>query len=177
MGGKVTNTNCNSCGKLITKSRIYKTNFCSRKCFATYRTGRNWNNLIPWNKSKKKVYGESTLELMRKAKIGIRPSISTRKKMSKAHSGDKCNFWMGGINKEHDKIRKCIEYRLWRESVFSRDNFTCQRCGIRGTTLHAHHIKSFSKYPTLRVALDNGITLCVECHKKTDTYLKGKSHD
>jgi nitrate/TMAO reductase-like tetraheme cytochrome c subunit len=132
------------------------------------------HKLIPWNKGKKNVYKKHALELMKQAKIGTKPSINTRMKMSKAHTGNKCNFWKGGINKESDKVRKNIEYRLWREAVYARDNFTCQKCHMRGGRLNAHHIKSFSMHPELRVALDNGVTLCIDCHKKTDSYLKGR---
>ena len=79
--------------------------------------------------------------------------------------------WRGGITSENKKIRVSIEYRLWREAVFARDNWTCQECKIKGGKLHAHHKKSFAKYPDLRFAIDNGITFCKKCHKKT---FKGK---
>ena len=61
------------------------------------------------------------------------------------------------------------EYKEWRMKVFLRDNFTCQFCGIRGNQiggyLEAHHNKSWTKYPELRFKVENGITLCKECHK------------
>lgn len=41
---------------------------------------------------------------------------------------------------------------------------------IRGDKLNADHIKSYNQYPELREVLSNGRTLCVPCHKKTDTY-------
>ena len=68
-------------------------------------------------------------------------------------------------------IRRSLEYKLWREAVFKRDNWTCQFCGKRGNgEIHPDHIKPFAFYPELRFAIDNGRTLCVPCHKKTDTW-------
>jgi hypothetical protein len=61
-------------------------------------------------------------------------------------------------------IRNSPEYREWRNSVFERDCYTCQICHKQGGRLNAHHIKRFAKYPELRLSLQNGITLCYECH-------------
>lgn len=73
------------------------------------------------------------------------------------------------------RIRYSKKMALWRLGVFTRDDYTCQICGARnghGKTiiLHADHIKPFALFPELRFELSNGRTLCISCHKKTDTF-------
>ena len=90
-------------------------------------------------------------------------------------SGKNANNWQGGISSENEKFRKSADYILWRTAVFMRDNYTCRECLTKGGKLHADHIKPFSLYPELRLAIDNGRTLCENCHKQTDTY-GGRMH-
>jgi hypothetical protein len=81
-------------------------------------------------------------------------------------------------------LRSHYQYRIWRDSVFERDGYICQECGVKGGRLAGHHKVAFSKL--IRKAhihnleegincpslwdVDNGITLCVPCHRKTDNY-------
>lgn len=111
-------------------------------------------------------------EINRIAHLGKKASSLTRNKESEARKGIKHWNWQGGKTSKSMQIRNSKEYKLWRESVFRRDNYTCIWCGQVGGMIHADHIKPFSIYPELRFAIDNGRTLCLNCHKKTDTYLK-----
>jgi hypothetical protein len=88
--------------------------------------------------------------------------------------------WKGGITSLYNQIRHCFEYRQWISDCFTRDNFTCQKCLIRGGYLHCHHLKSFAEIvkeynlKSIEEArnciemwnLNNGRTLCRGCHYK-----------
>ena len=91
-------------------------------------------------------------------------------------TGEKNSHWKGGITPLHLKIRGSKEYKLWRTAVFTRDNFTCVWCGDKTSgNLNADHIKPFAQYPELRLAIDNGRTLCVPCHRTTTSYMNKSS--
>jgi len=66
---------------------------------------------------------------------------------------------------ETTDYRNTPEYREWRKAVFERDKHTCQDCSKVGGELNAHHIKKYKDYPKDRYRVENGITLCVECHR------------
>lgn len=90
-----------------------------------------------------------------------------RRELSERQRGDRSHMWKGGVTPINKRLRNSIEFKLWREAVFARDNWTCQDCGKRGSTiLHPHHIKTFADFPELRFAIDNGQTLCLTCHKE-----------
>jgi 5-methylcytosine-specific restriction endonuclease McrA len=55
------------------------------------------------------------------------------------------------------------EERPWRTAVFRRDGYRCRCCGGE-TDLRAHHVKPYALHPRLRWRVDNGVTLCVDCH-------------
>lgn len=79
--------------------------------------------------------------------------------------------WQGGKTQSSLLERNRKSYKLWREAVFKRDNYTCVWCGDnRGGNLQADHIKPFALFPELRLDIENGRTLCVPCHKRTDTW-------
>ena len=79
--------------------------------------------------------------------------------------------WQGGKTPICKTIRKSMEYKLWRKAVFERDKYTCVWCGNnKSGNLEADHIKPFALFPELRFAIDNGRTLCRDCHRKTSSY-------
>lgn len=111
--------------------------------------------------------------------------ISISRKINKVAKGDKNPNWKGGITKIKYSIRTSQEYLEWRKKIYMRDYYTCQWCGDnKSGNLNADHIKPFAvildenNIKTLEEAIlcdelwdiANGRTLCVPCHKKTDTY-------
>lgn len=102
---------------------------------------------IPWNKGEK----------------GLQIAWNKDKKCPQFTGANNAN-WKGGITPEKLRIRKSIEYRLWRKANMERDNFTCQKCGVRGGKLVVHHINNFADFKELRTSIENGITFCKNCH-------------
>ena len=172
------------------KGLTKKTNESVRK-ISESRKGKHCSNETKLKMSKAQKGHKHSEETKRK--IGEANSISlkgnhrseeTKRKISRAKKGEKSHLWRGGITPLNLLIRSGFKYRQWRSDIFTRDNFTCQECGEAGVILNAHHIKSFTsilqKYEitTLEEALNceelwninNGITLCKECHKKTDNF-------
>ena len=98
--------------------------------------------------------------------------------------------WKGGVSSLRSQIRYSQEYRNWREKVFERDDWTCQKCDKKSQKgnrleIEAHHIYLFTRILeknhilTLQDALNcvelfeikNGITLCKDCHNLTKGYV------
>lgn len=94
--------------------------------------------------------------------------------LSEMHAGINLNgeieIWLGKDTPPWERTKKqqrhSLKYSNWRTKIFERDNYTCQKCGMRGGELNAHHIKPFAKYKKLRYEIANGITLCKDCHIK-----------
>lgn len=133
----------------------------------------------------------------RNIKIGISNTGKVRteemrRRIGKAgvgkHVGEKNGMWKGGITKIDKLCRRMMEYRQWRSDVFQRDNWTCRTCGINKVYVTAHHINGLNKIireNNIKNIIDarnckemwdinNGITLCEECHSLTDNY-RGRS--
>ena len=97
---------------------------------------------------------------------GRQHTKESRERISKAFKGKNHWNWKGGLTSENRRIRRSIEFKLWRESVFERDDYTCQKCYQRGGKIVSHHIINFENNPDLRFKVDNGITLCERHHKE-----------
>lgn len=148
-------------------------------------SGNPMFGISPWNKGKKVEEqrgekngnwkgGKPKCPICQK-QLSQRSYKNCVKHRIRSNKGSNHYLWKGGITPLRKKMGRSPEYRQWREEVFKRDNYTCQICKKRSSarnplTLNADHIKPFNLYPELRLSLENGRTLCLECHKNTDTY-------
>lgn len=123
----------------------------TKKLWSTQRKGK-----IPPNKGKQ---GKSTPH-----------TLESKTKISNAKTGlnltpEEYEEYLSKQIEEgrREKLGKSSESKKWSFLVKQKFNFTCQKCGSN-KNLHAHHIKSWRKFPDLRFDLDNGLCLCKECH-------------
>jgi len=179
---------CNICGgyfsreKSLSYERWDMRKSCSMKCRnATLSLQKKGKipDVAGWNKGKGRKITCKGCKIEFQARVelnGVKTTYCTRECYLKHYRvwnkgkpylqlrGENHHNWKGGITDENRKIRTSIEYKNWRISVFERDDYTCQVCKIRGGTLNADHIKPFCLYPDLRLSLENGRTLCKDCH-------------
>ena len=129
-----------------------------------------------WNKNKKCVYA-----IGNKHAKGNKPNKTSFKKgkqninygrTTPTIKGEKHWNWKGGVTPELMLLRNSAKYQIWRNAVYLRDDFICQECGLKGMYLHAHHIKPFASYPELRFKIENGQTLCKNCHAQLHARLR-----
>lgn len=154
--------NCGHCNQAmrIEPNQVGRKKFCSKTCM---RMGMEYKglfqpghaNLVP---PESRGHNEET-----KRKISETQRLNPRR-------GEDSPNWRGGLRAERKRAMGQYEYRDWRTAVFTRDNWTCQCCGVRGVYLEADHIKPWCAFPDLRYEIDNGRTVCRPCHMKLDTH-------
>ena len=118
-----------------------------------------------WNKGGHQT--KEWTEKIKKANLGKKRSLESRKKMSIVHvglqAGPKHPCWKGGLS--------LLPYTTdWthslRISIRERDKYTCKVCGSKqgDKIFHVHHID----YKKENCNPNNLITLCPTCHMKTN---------
>jgi ribosomal protein L37AE/L43A len=176
---------CDNCGK-IRKISYQKYRGLCHKCagfllkgynhpfFGKHQTEQTKEKLRLANLGKR--IQEETKEKLRKysgelhSMFGKPKSESTKEKIRKTLKGkyvrDKSFTW-NPLKTDEERLddRKYLEYAYWRTKVYLRDNYTCQKCSVRGGKLEAHHKESYCDNKLLRIVVENGITLCKTCHR------------
>ena len=143
---------CSICG-LPYKVKLYradKSKCCSRAC---------WSHRNPPTQKNCLHCGKEFVSPDKKVRF------CSRSCGRKSLTGEKSTNWKGGNSTQTIRGKLKGELKKWRESVYARDNYTCQKCHKTHCEINAHHINPISKYPELALDISNGITLCIECHE------------
>lgn len=138
---------CDKCGAEVETAycnlHYKKTSYCKLCGLSSTHTGRT------------KIISEQTRQKLievhnRIKKVGENHPLFKREKSSDQRLADR------KLPENMDFVRLCLK----------RDNYTCQKCLHVGAKLQVHHIVPYSKDFALRFDINNGITLCISCHKK-----------
>ncbi len=154
---------CEYCGKEFTCG-VKKQKFCSPAC-----QGKSRDNKVKYNCE---ICGKECKESKQhylKSKHHFCGSKCMYIWQSQNWKGENHHNWNPNLTQEErNRCRiSSKDYDEWRMSVYKRDNFTCQYCKqSKGKYLNAHHLNGFNWDKNNRYNIDNGVTLCEECHKK-----------
>ncbi len=167
---------CKHCGKPYKRRpkekpyqyrrRRYCSNACKLAVLPKYSKGKIAHN-------NKQV--EATCKWCGKTRM-VAPCLASRsycgRDCMKAHfssgikAGENHHNWQGGITEDAGRDVLYPGYKDWRRAVFKRDGFRCQICGdCSSGTLRAHHVRARADHLDLVCDVDNGITLCHDCHQ------------
>lgn len=181
---------CENCG--ITFERIkgwfcnnYKGRFCSNKCRIEWRKQNSEKNIklkcdycnIGFERYKSQIRGEHNF-----CSYSCTGKWNTENK-----TGIQSSFYIDGRTPLIKRVKRCQRYHKWQKNIYKKADYKCQECG-KTDYIHAHHIKPFreifdifmivnkktKKKELYKAALNykpfwninNGITLCCECHQK-----------
>ncbi len=75
------------------------------------------------------------------------------------------------LGKSFDMTSIQYKYALnyWSKTIKKLDNYLCKNCDSTDN-LHAHHMMPKKDFPELSLDLDNGVTLCEDCHSEVHGY-------
>ena len=188
------------CCKKIFKPRFNKIKYCSPSCVSRihgYQSGhkhsievikkisntktilkfkdflcKNCGSNFKAKENKKRIFCSKKCKNEMGGRLGISLSEESRKKLSFKYTGKGNPIWRGGLSGKRQKIYSGRKYRDWKTTIFERDLYTCQECKKNGCYLEAHHIIPWAENKDGWFDINNGITLCKECHtQKTREYL------
>ena len=189
----ISSKRCIQCNRLFTKKTTcskkdwINTKYCSRKCVDKAKKGKpsqfkgkkrpnlSGANNGSWKGGKKICRDCGKIRNTYEKCNGVCKECWGKRNRGSSHFN-----WKGGITSLSSRIRHLFKYRQWRSDIFTRDDYTCQICGLRGGELNVdHYPKMFSEIfkenniKTLEEAeiceefwnINNGRTLCKKCHQ------------
>lgn len=131
----------------------------------------------------KKVWAEDTDGSLRAKIIEKMQTKEYKTKISRANSGEQNGMWNPDLSDE-ERVRQRYHarrypgYQDFRKKVYERDEYTCVKCGDdTGGNLVVHHLNGFHWDEESRTEVDNGATLCNECHKEFHSTYGNRHND
>ncbi len=171
--------NCKNCDAELVRRpcRTKGNNYCNAKCQMAYEysvgirdkstialKAHEANRNAPY-KPRPDMRGDNNPSKRKEVREKIRLSKLGKKNPMFGKFGKKHHNYKTGASMERGKRWGRSIYQNWRRKVFERDSYTCQMCeDKRGNNLNAHHLDSWAEFPERRYDVDNGQTLCEECH-------------
>lgn len=183
---------CKRCQKEYETLYRRQTEYCSVECSSLYQPSKEhvgYGKEGPTKGMKPWTFGLTKETDERIADLGNKVSKTQKEQFIsgiRSNSMDNNPNWKNGLGVTplHQSVRQMTKYKEWRLAVFKRDDFICIWCKDTSRNINADHIKAFSvilrenKISSIEEAekckelwdINNGRTLCVECHKTTETY-------
>ena len=179
---------CRSCAAKLSS---YKKPQCSKEYWIDNAI-KEKHSLSVKNSEKYKlaIFNREDISGIKNPMFGKKHTKETIEKMSISRTGkigENSTAWKGGKMSITRIIKGFQNRNGWYKEIYERDNFKCIKCGSKNK-IEAHHIKPIKQIIdenkplfnnqdelylyliNLDIILDknleNGITLCRECHKK-----------
>ncbi len=141
---------CQNCGEMFLSSQ-WRPKFCTPQCWYAFNSR---------TKTRERV-----------CKICQKQFIKQVSVLRDPNKGQYCSKKCRGvaqIEEFKDIPQKGRGNRLadqkWKIAVREKDDYTCQRCGIKEKYIHTHHVATRSRRPDLKHDVSNGKCLCNSCH-------------
>lgn len=165
---------CGTCESkfLVDKSKVTENNYCCKACFSesvsVRMSGENhhrYNTTFVECDYCKALVPKSKVQLTL-TKLHFCNRDCFGKGIGKYRSGTLHHSYdHSKTDTERVRDRLYPGYKEWRSDVYKRDNYSCVVCGNnKSGNLIAHHLYSHHAHKELRLSVNNGVTVCRECH-------------
>jgi len=141
------------------------------------------------NPERRKKSAEVAIEYMgagtegRKKLIKVMQTKDYKEKQRVSKTGERNGMWNPEMSEEEREkqkrhARRYPGYNDFRRKVYERDNYTCLKCGNESNgNLVVHHLNGFHWDEDSRTEVDNGATLCTDCHKEFHSIYGNRNND
>ncbi len=117
-----------------------------------FTTEEQYRSRRPWNAG------------LRGYRTGMVLSDEHKAAIRRARSGERSNFWRGGLCSERASVARWTTEQA--PKVHEQYDYTCQACGVPGGKLHAHHIVPVWLDSSRARDIGNLISVCDACHRR-----------